>query len=105
MQPISPVMPGSEAIEVVLAKDQPEYLPLPAVYIEEPGRFVTRWRLSDEERQKVVEGGDVILTQLTFGNPFHPVNLQVCHPHEQPDLLEGGERDANLPQTQPDQEA
>lgn len=89
MNPVSPVMPGSASIEVVLGKDQPEYVPLPAVYLDTPARpMVTRWRLSPEERAAVAAGGDIVLNQLTFGNPFQPVHLQVVGPDEMPLLLE-----------------
>lgn len=88
MDPVSPVMPGSESIEHVLAKDQPEYIPLPMVYLDTPSRpVISRWRLSDEERKAIADGADIVLTQLTFGNPFHPVHLQVTFPDDMPVLL------------------
>ena len=34
MKPVSPVLPGYEMKEIVYAKDQPQYNPLPAVVIE-----------------------------------------------------------------------
>jgi hypothetical protein len=83
-------MPGSEPIEVVYAKDQPEYQPLPAVWIEGPTRpVVSRWRLSEEERKEVAAGADIVLTLLSFGNPLTPSHLQVCMPDEMPVLVEG----------------
>lgn len=89
MTPVSPVMPGSEPIEVVLGKGQPEYEPLPAVYLDTVTcPMITRWRLSDEERKAIAEGADVVLQQLTFRNPFQPVNLQIVMPHEFPVALE-----------------
>ena len=88
MVPVSPVMPGSGPIERVLGKDQPEYVPLPMVYLDTPQRpVISRWRLTDEERAAVAAGGDVILTQLIFGELFHPVHLQVAMPDEMPVLL------------------
>lgn len=88
MKPVSPVLPGSEEIEIVLGKDQPEYVPLPAVYLESNMRpMVTRWRLTEEERQAVRDGADVILTQLTFHNPFQPVHLQVAYRDQMPELV------------------
>lgn len=90
MEAASPVMPGSEAIEIVLGKNQPEYTPLPAVYLDTPARpMVTRWRLSDEEREAIANGADVVLTQLTFWNRFQPVHLQVSGRDQMPVLLEG----------------
>ena len=88
MQPVSPVMPGSAAIEIVLGKDQPEYIPLPAVYLDAPTRpMITRWRLTDDERQAIAEGADVVMTQLTFWNRFQPVHIQVTHPDQMPLLV------------------
>lgn len=63
MDAVSPVMPGSGAIEIVLAKDQPEYLPLPIVYLDTPSRpMISRWRFSDEERKSIAAGADLVLT-------------------------------------------
>jgi hypothetical protein len=82
-------MPGSEPIEIVLGKDQPEYVPLPVVYLDSPSvPMLSRWRLSDEERKAIAEGADVVLTQLTFGFRFQPVNLQIALPDEMPQLIE-----------------
>lgn len=90
MESVSPVMPGSEEIEIVLGKDQPEYTPLPAVYLNTPSvPMITRWRLTEEERIAVSSGADIVLTQLTFGNPFSPIHLQVTAQDEMPVLLEG----------------
>ena len=89
MNPVSPVMPGSESIEIVLGKDQPEYTPLPAVYLDtETCAMVTRWRPSPEERAAIGKGADIVLQQLTFRSPFQPVNLQVVMPSDCPELME-----------------
>ena len=89
MTPVSPVMPGSEPIEVVLGKGQPQYETLPAVYLDTRAYpMITRWRLSDEERAAIASGADVVLQQLTFRNPFQPVNLQIVMPDGHPALLE-----------------
>ena len=89
MSPKSPVMPGSESIEVVLGKDQPEYLPLPCVSLDTPARpMLTRWELSDEERMALAQGADIVLTQLTFAHPFQPVHLQVVGDGEMPVLVD-----------------
>ena len=68
---------------VVFAKDQPQYLPLPA-YIEKgdpEGKVSTVWQLSAEELEKIQEnGGKIELCQLTFGKPFQPVKLSVYEP-------------------------
>ena len=36
MRPVSPVIPGYQDKEVIFAKDQPEYLPLPALRLDDP---------------------------------------------------------------------
>jgi hypothetical protein len=82
-------MPGSEAIEVVYAKDQPDYNPLPAVYLDTPSRPVlSRWRLTHDERVSVAAGADIVLTLLSFGQPLTPSHLQVCMPDEMPVFVE-----------------
>jgi hypothetical protein len=82
-------MPGSEPIERVLAKDQPQYIPLPMVYLDTPSRpVISRWRLSEVERAAVAAGADVVLTQLIFDQLYHPVHLQVTMPDEMPVLLD-----------------
>lgn len=79
MIPVSPVIDGYQQHEVTFAKDQPEYLPLPALVlegIEKP--VVSRWRLDDEERKKVAAGADILLTQNIFTDLYHPVRLEVA---------------------------
>jgi hypothetical protein len=44
--------------------------------------MVSRWRFTDEERGAVAAGADVLLTQLTFGNLFHPVFLETAMPDQ-----------------------
>ena len=89
MEPVSPVMPGSKVIEVVYGKNQPEYNPLPAVYLDTPSRPVlSRWRLTEEERKAVTEGADIVLTLLTFGTQLTPSHLQVVMPDEMPVFVE-----------------
>ncbi len=55
----------------VLAKDQPEYQPLP-VYRDEFGLVVSCWRLTFWERFKLLFRGRMWLMQLTFGRPLQP---------------------------------
>lgn len=79
MQPVSPVIPGLELPEVVYAKDQPEYNPLP-VFKDENGTVVSRWRLTWRERLCVLLRGDVYLTVMTFNRPLQPVRLETEPP-------------------------
>jgi hypothetical protein len=55
----------------VLAKDQPEYLPLP-VYRAPDGQVTSCWELDEDERAIVARTGKVYLTVLTFGRPLQP---------------------------------
>lgn len=79
MQPISPVIPGFDIPEVVFAKDQPEYIPLPA-WKGEDGMVVTRWQLTWGERLRVLLTGNLWLSVLTFNKPLQPVKLQTQCP-------------------------
>ncbi len=89
MTPVSPVMPGSEPIEIVLGKGQPEYTPLPAVYLDRRDcPMITRWRPSEIEREALANGADIVLQQLTFRQPFQPVNLQIVMPDDCPVFVE-----------------
>lgn len=78
MQPASPVAYDPETrwgiSEVTYAKDQPEYLPLPALKFSD-GLVITRWQPSFWERLSLLFGGSVILGQLTFNQPLQPVML------------------------------
>jgi len=63
---------GSRAL--VIAKDQPEYQPLPAV-ITPSHAVVTRWTFNDIERRAIANGEDLYLT--IYGTPIRPVFLSV----------------------------
>ena len=70
---------GQRWLQVVYAKDQPEYIPLPAVR-NDTGTVVTCWKLSWRERLEALICGRVYLTMLTFNKPLHPVTLGTCMP-------------------------
>lgn len=78
MKPISPVVKGFEDLEVVFAKDQPEYLPLPA--LPSGDQVITHWRLSWSERLRALIKGDLYLTLLTFRRPLQPISLSLKRP-------------------------
>lgn len=79
--PITPNLTGYP--EIIFAKNQPEYLPLPAVRVDtETGEIVTRWRLSWRERWRLFCGGDLYLHVLTFGHPLQPLKLSAGRPAE-----------------------
>lgn len=67
---------------VVFAKDQPEYVPLPAMKVpnDPQGLIITKWQLSPEELERVKETGTIHLSMLTFNQPLQPVLLTVDFP-------------------------
>jgi len=83
VQPISPVIPGFEHLEVVFAKDQPQYLPLPALPLDDGNQIVTHWRLSWRERLMALFRGDLYLRVMTFRKPLQPISLSLERPELQ----------------------
>lgn len=69
---------------IVIAKNQPEYLPLPA-YRTDDGRVICCWRLSFRERFKLLVTGRIWHSILTFGSHLQPQLLEVQKP-EMPEL-------------------
>lgn len=85
MIPVSPVLPSGRwafipPTETVIAKDQSEYLPLPAIIHRSHAMVTTRWKLSWGERFRCLLCGDVYLQQMTFGMRVQPVKLQTEEP-------------------------
>lgn len=70
--------------EVVFAKDQPEYLQLPAIVSNDTsGRVTTRWRLGWKERLRLLFSGNLYVQVLTFHKSLQPIKLMVdCPPVE-----------------------
>ena len=66
------------------AKDQPEYLPLPA-FKDDGGQVLTCWGLTWRERIKLALTGRVWFTLLTFNQPLQPMNVSADNP-----LKDGG---------------
>lgn len=62
----------------VFAKDQPEYIPLPALKIDSPrGEVVSCWKMSFSERLKVIFTGMVWMSLVSFNRPLTPSYLSV----------------------------
>ena len=84
MEACSPVLPNSPAIpEIVLAKDQPEYIPLPVAHIEYSDgvrSMISCYRLTVRERLKILLTGKVWWEQLTFGHPLQPQKMYLTEP-------------------------
>lgn len=78
MKPISPVADDPETrwgvSELTFAKDQPEYIPLPALKFSD-GLVVTRWKLSFWERISALLEGSVYLGILTYNRPLQPIRM------------------------------
>lgn len=78
MKPISPVAYDPETrwgvSEITFAKDQSEYLPLPALKFQD-GLVVTRWSLSLWERVAILFGGSVYIGLLTYNKPLQPIRI------------------------------
>lgn len=72
-----PIPPPEEmgGTAVVFAKDQPEYLQLPAR--SDGTTVVTTWQLTAVERAAVLAGAPIILQITTFGRPLQPISLVV----------------------------
>lgn len=79
MKPVD--FPGTN---VLFAKEQPEYIPLPAMRIpDDPqGLIITKWELSPDELKRIQETGTIHLSVLTFNQPLQPVLLTVDLPTE-----------------------
>lgn len=80
MTPISPIVKGFEHLEVVFAKNQPEYIPLPALPVDDSQRIITRWKLTWKERVAILFGRHIFLWVSTFGNKLQPVMLTCDKP-------------------------
>lgn len=70
MKPVE--FPG---VNVVFAKDQPEYVPLPAMKVpDDPqGLIITKWELSPDELKRIQETGTIhlsVLTLISHCNPY-----------------------------------
>jgi len=66
---------------IVIAKDQPQYMPMPAhVSLNEAGTVTCCWDLSGEEIAEIVKTGKIWHSILTFGAPLQPQLLSVYKP-------------------------
>jgi hypothetical protein len=67
---------------VVIAKDQPQYIPMPAYQAQDDvtGLNICCWKLSWRERLKLLVTGKIWHRILTFNQPMQPQLLQVHTP-------------------------
>ena len=68
-----------ERRNVIFAKNQPQYLPLPA-YKNKDGQIITCWKLDLFERIRILFTGKLFLRVLTFNQPLQPLKLEVKFP-------------------------
>lgn len=79
MTPVEPALHFPDATLVVFAKDQPEYLPLPAS-VDRDGLAMTEWEPTADELHRLLSGGRLRLWLWTFNRPLQPVMLEVTDP-------------------------
>lgn len=79
MKPATPVIKRLKDKEIVFAKNQPEYLPLPAL-VSQDGMVTMRWKLTWFERLRVLIHGSVFVQLLTFGKPLQPIKVSAEPP-------------------------
>lgn len=61
-----------------IAKDQPEYMPLPAY---QDDRFtVSKWKLNWRERVRLLFSGTIYLMQMNFRQPLQPQLMRLDSP-------------------------
>lgn len=88
---MSPVLPSSKVgyAELVLAENQPQYDPLNVVVGGSPNLLVggtphmlvtARMKLTPEEIQQIVDGGEIWVQQMTFGSGFFPMLIRTTEP-------------------------
>lgn len=66
---------------VIIANNQPEYLPLPAhQFNDERGRIAFCWKMTWRERIKVLFTGLLWQQVLTFNQPLQPQKLETIKP-------------------------
>ena len=62
---------------IVYAKDQPDYTPLPALRLDSKnGEVISCWKMSLKERLIVLFTGRVWLSLLSFNKPLPPTCTQ-----------------------------
>ena len=66
---------------VIIAKDQPQYDPLPALVFND-GKILTEWTLTEEERSRLIAGENIRLWIWSCGHPLQPVALEVTDEHK-----------------------
>lgn len=71
MEPVTPVLPHSAPIELMVGAHQKEFSTMPSFRTQYTN--ISRWRLSDEERAHIAAGGDLFIGQLNGNQQLQPV--------------------------------
>lgn len=73
-----PVVEELENHEVIYASNQHQYNPLRTLRgATESVPVLSRWKLSEEQMLALVQGADIYIEMLTFGNPLQPIRVAV----------------------------
>lgn len=64
---------------IVFAKDQPQYIPLPA-HKDEDGIVTSCWEMSFRERIRVLFTGKIYAQIMTFNKQLQPQRISVHNP-------------------------
>lgn len=67
----------------IIAKDQPQYLPIPAYKTDNAnGQVIFKVKLKPEELQKLWNetNGEFFISLLTFNQPMQPINIMINSP-------------------------
>ena len=73
-----PVVEGLEQFEVVMGWDQPEYNPLRCLTGNTAtGERLSRWTLTQEQRDAVANGADIFVELLTYNRDMNPIRVGI----------------------------
>lgn len=67
---------------VVYAKDQPEYEPLPA--FRNDTESISLWEPTPEEREAIANGANIWVRQMNFSKPLQPIHVSTDVPFVRP---------------------
>jgi hypothetical protein len=90
MHSISPVYTEELVIaEQVIALDQPEYLPLVTLSVPEFGNpCLARYEFTNEERELIAAGGELIVSEMLFGGQYTPMALEIVAKGAKPNMID-----------------
>jgi hypothetical protein len=74
-----PVVDGLEDHEKIYALEQGEYLPLRTLLGEEGTSAIYRCELSQEQRQMIADGADILVEIVHFGGPLAPSRVMLLN--------------------------